>query len=455
MAVTWSTMKITPTRLLAVLIGMLVFIAGVPAWAAEPDEAAESVDFRGYYIEDGAPVEFDELESVADEFAARGFGFVALDEDPSGGADLFADQVRQMTDATTIIVVSDGEIGYVSDAFNDDQLDAAADEAIDLFDRSYAQGFERFASALVGVPVATSTADGAITTPTVAANAPSSDGSTAGSSGSGGGGGLFIFLLIIGAIVGFVIWMSRRSKQKRTDAYNDRVEDLKDEIRAEMSEAANEILELEDKVRVSDDDRAQDLYAAGAKGYADFQEKLDSATTFEDLHNLGNEFDRIQWQLEAAEAIVEGRDVPPEPTPEPLPAPEVPDASAGSARPNLPPELDMRRDRSQPIPPSRTPSRPRGGGALGSLGKLGSIAVILRELQRSGQMSSTRSRSRRGASSARGGSSGVQVPRLPGSSSSSRRSGGRSGSRSTSRTSSRSSSRSSGSRPKGRGRRKR
>jgi hypothetical protein len=441
-------MSITSTRPLAMMVGLMVVLAATAAWAAEPDEAAESVDFRGYYIEDGAAVSFEELESVAAEFSDRDFAFVALAADPAEGADLFAEEVRQISGARTVIVVSDGELGYVSDEFDDAELDAAADEAIDSFDRSYADGFRRFASALVAVAVAragieppgtgsattAAASDGAITTPTVAPDAS-----------SGSGGGLFVFFLIIAAIIGFFIWMSRRSKQKRTAAYNERVDELKAEIRAEMSEAANEILDLEDKVRVSDDDRAQDLYAAGAKGYADFQEKLDAASTFEDLHDLGNEFDQIQWQLEAAEAIVEGREVPPEPTPEPMPAPDTAEAAP---RPDLPPELDLRQDRRQPMPPPR----PRGGGALGSLGKVGSIAIILRELQRAGGRSSTTSRSRRGSSSGRGRSTGVQVPRFPGSSSTGSRS---SGQRSNSRSTSRSSGRSSGSKPRGRGRRKR
>ncbi|MDH3500048.1 MAG: hypothetical protein OEM97_08000, partial [Acidimicrobiia bacterium] len=181
--------------------------------AAESSEAAEAVEFRGYFIEDGAPVDFDDMERLVSDFEGQGFGFVALDADPVDGADLYADEVRQASSARTIIVVSAGEIGYVSDDYGTVELNAAAGAAIGTFDTSYVEGFRRFANALAGVPVAAGAAPGSITTPTVAPQAQSEPG---GSAATGGGGGFVAFLLIVVAIIGFFFWMSRRNKRKQT-----------------------------------------------------------------------------------------------------------------------------------------------------------------------------------------------------------------------------------------------
>lgn len=414
-----------------ILCGVIMLAGASPVLAAaEPAEAAESVDFRGYYVEDGAPVDFGMMEQLVDEFAGQGFGFVALEQDPPGGADLFAEEVRQASSARTVIVVSSGELGFVSDDYDDAALDAAADAAIGLFDRSYGDGFRAFARELAGVPaVATTSAGGGLTTPTVVPQ-PSPPAS------SGGGGGALLWLIVIvAAAVGFFVWRSRRSNQRRAELDSARLEALKDEVRKELGTAANEILELEDRVRVADNDRASELYAAGAQGYADFQETLDSATTPEEIHELGNQVDRVLWQLASAEAIIEGRDVPPEPVPEPFPEASTPPGR----RADLPPELDMRRERPRPAPSGR------GGGGLGSLGGLGAIAVIMREMQRA-------SRSRPRAPRVRVGRSGsrIQVPQFP---TTGRRTSGGAPRRRSSRSSARSGSRPS--RPKGRGRRRR
>ncbi len=403
-------------RLILFVAAMSVLAGAGPALAAaDPADAAADVEFRGYFAESGAPVGVNDMEALVDEFP--GFGFVALAEDPAEGADRFADDVLAASSARTVIVVSPGELGYVSHDFDDARLDAAADAAIDLFDRSYVEGFRRFAGQLPGEAA----------------------------SSSGGGRGLLIFLVIIVAVIGFFIWRSRQAGRRRATDHAAKLEELKTEIRKELGTAANEILDLEERVRISENDRARELYAEGAQGYAEFQAELEAADSFDEIHELGNKVDKVLWQLEAAEALIEGRAVPPEPVPEPLPTSQAPGRS--QSRPSdLPPDLAIRRDRRPPIQ-----AQEGSGGGFGSLGGLGTIAVILREMQRTTQRGRGPSRTRLGSGRSSGG--GVQVPRFPGfGSGSSRR-------RSSSRTSGsrRSPSRSSGSRsrPKGRGRRRR
>lgn len=400
------------------LSAALALLAGTaPALAAaDAADIAADVDFRGYYIDPGAPVDINEMEALVDEFP--GFGFVVLAEDPPAGADVVANEVLFGSSARTVIVVSPRELGYVSDDFDDGQLDAAADNAIDLFDRSYVEGFRRFATELTG----------------------------AGDASSGGAGsGLLVFLLIVVAVIGFLIWRARKAGERRASAHAAKLEELKSEIRNELGTAANEILALEDRVRMSENDRAQELYAAGARGYAEFQEELEAARSFDEIHELGNKVDMVLWQLEAAEALIEGREIPPEPVPESLPAPEAPPAEPRRA--DLPPDLDLRRDRRPPLQPSGP-----GGGGFDSFGGLGAIAVILRELQRAGRPARTPF----GSGRSRGG---MQMPRFPGFGSGSGRRGPSGSSRRSSprRSSGSSTSRSRGarSRPKGRGRRRR
>ena len=246
-----------------------------------------------------------------------------------------------------MIVVAPGEIGVRSTIYSDDDIDRALDAAFDLFDTSYYDGFAAFAGALDSVEATESS--------------------------SGGGG--FIFLLIIVGIGLLIWWAIRRSNRNREGTFQTRIDEVKAEIQGQLSEAANDILELEDDILLSDNQDAKELYYSGSAGYAQFQEQLAGATSLAQLDHLAEGADLALWQLEAAEALLDGEAPPPRPKARPDFEPPAPPPSSQVRHPELPEELQLRRDRRDV-----RGVRPRQRSSAG-IGGLGAAAVILRSLQ--------------------------------------------------------------------------
>lgn len=401
-------------RVLAV-VG-LVFTLAVPAFATDVGDVTTELELRGYFIDTGVDVDFGDLEDLVDRY--EDVYFVALADDPSGGADLFAsDALVALAVEGTVVVVSPTEVGARSTLYGDDDLDRAFDRSIDAFDSSYVEGFDLFAGALQPIAAPATTQPGTVTPEPIAEP-------------SGGGSGGLIFLVVVVGIALLIWWAIRRSRRTREEMVERRVDEVKAEIQAQLSEAANDILELEDDILLSDHQEAKELYYAGSEAYSRFQEQLAGASSFAELDALAEGADIALWQLESAEALLEGREPPPKPEPRPGFEPPQP-AQQERRHPDLPEDLQLRRERR-----AQRGTRPRQRSS-GGLGGLGAAAVILRSLQR-GRAPQPPRTTRRAS-----GSSGVQVPTFG---SSSRRGGSSSRSRTP---------RSSAPKPRGRARRRR
>jgi hypothetical protein len=293
---------------LLLLLFVLIVSAGA-AWAADPGEVADQVDPRGYYIEPGSAVDFEAMEALVGGVtnSQTRFYFVALATDPVGGTDEFAEEVLARVDpGATVVVISPGEIGARSDDFSSTELDAAADAAVSDSDRTFESDFRVFAESLVGVPTgATATTTGPTATTISSASGSGSDG--------GGGGGTFVFLAIVAGVIALVVFMTRRSAKQARQATGQRLEEAKQEIRGQLDVIANEILDLADKVTLSERDQAEEYFRIASTTYQHALEQLDEATNLAELERLSDRLDTTRWQLEAAEAVVEGRPIPPEP----------------------------------------------------------------------------------------------------------------------------------------------
>lgn len=280
-----------PVLLLSLLV--LIVPAGA-AFAADPADVADQVDPRGYYIEPGSGVDFEVMEDLVAEVATSEtrFYFVALADDPVQGADEFAEEVLAFLDqGATVVVISPGEIGARSDDYSNDDLNRAADAAVNDADSSYEGDFRVFAESLAGVPA----------------------GSTGSTGDEGGGGGIFLFLAFVVGVIALVFFMIRRSARKTREATGQRLEEAKQEIRGQLDVIANEILELADKVALSGRDDAEEYFRTASATYQEAQDQLDEAENLAELERLSDRLDTTRWQLEAAEAVVEGRSIPPEP----------------------------------------------------------------------------------------------------------------------------------------------
>lgn len=282
----------------------LFLVSAIPALGADPDDILVELEFRNYAAEQGTTVDINGLEElIADVDAVeRDLYFVVLRSDPAGGNDLFAGRLIDGQLAGTVVVISPNEIGASSSVFDDDAVADAIDAAFDEFlDRNDIGAFGAFSRALP------ESSQGE-TEPTAAVAEP---GSNAPPSSDGGGGGLFLvfMLIIVGGIV-FVVWRnSRRDKQ----VVEGRLDEAKDEIKGQMDVIANEILDLSDRVTVADDDQALAFFREANDTYSEVSKAAETAADLGGLEALSDRLDRARWQLEAAEALIEGRDVPPEP----------------------------------------------------------------------------------------------------------------------------------------------
>jgi len=142
------------------------------------------------------------------------------------------------------------------------------------------------------------------------------------------------------AVVGFFVWRSGRKQKERSGA---RLDAAKAEVQKLLDAVANDILELEDEVMLSDNEEAQDHYERASATYAAAEKRLEQATKPLDLLELSNDLDVAIWELDCAEAVLDATDKPPkpeprrpepapQPTPQPRPAPAP--GSGYSRRPN-------------------------------------------------------------------------------------------------------------------------
>lgn len=263
--------------LLAVLVGAL------PAFGQSTAEIADQLDFRNYYIAEGASVSINEMETLVGSYPD--FHFVAMAENPSVGADELAAQLLELVGTGTVVVLSPDDVGAVSSGYDDAALGEALDAMVAQED-SYAVEFGQVAGELTG--------------------------QGSGSSPSREGG--FPWFAVVGvgivALIGFTVW---RSGRRQKEAQASRLEEARTEIRHQMDVIADQIVKLADDPRTEQSPEALGHYRAASETFAQAESRLAAATTLTALEDLSDDLDRARWALEATTALMEGRDPPPAP----------------------------------------------------------------------------------------------------------------------------------------------
>jgi hypothetical protein len=278
--------------LFALLLLSALLVAG-PASAQTPAEVAEVVAVQGYYVEPGAePVSEAKLIELANTMQDRGYNFVAvvLAEDPSGGAPAFASAiVDQFSVGATVVVLTPNELASDSTEFNNAELVRAGQDSLDMFNTDVNDGFTLFADNL---------------TPGVAV-------------GSGSGGGFpWGLVFIVAVIVLFVFLVVRRQTKVEKQRRVEDISEAQAEIKHQLDEIANLILEETDAIRVAENERAAEYLQRASQTYADALDLYERTTKLQQLETISDALDRARWQLQAAVAIRDGREVPPEPVKE-------------------------------------------------------------------------------------------------------------------------------------------
>ena len=287
-------------KFLALIVAVaFLLLNSAPVLAQTPSDVADIVATQGYYVEPGAePVNEAELMELVGVMQDRGLNYVAvvLADDPPGGANAYAGAiVDEFAVGSTVVVLSPSELGFASTEFSTAQLNAAGQDSIDLFSRDVNDGFTLFADNL---------------SPGVAAG----DGTEAGS--DGGGGFPWPLLLIVGGLVLIVIWVVRRQSEVEKQRKEEDVTEARTEIKRQLDEIANLILEETDAIRVSGLEPAAQHLQTASQTYADALDLYDRTSRLQDLETISDSLDRARWQLQAAVAMRHGREIPPEPVQE-------------------------------------------------------------------------------------------------------------------------------------------
>lgn len=282
----WPVATIVRVRLPLAFAASMLVVGSMAALAQTAGDVAEDVEFRGYHAAAGVDISVGDLEDLAS--SSSEIGFVALVDTPSGGADRFADDILAVVSSrNTVIVLTASEAGISSRVYDDAELDAAFDAALGSVGDSYETDFRQLVDAL-GVS------------------------SSATGSGGFGVGWILVILVIAGGV--FLVFRSSREdsqfKQKRLSS-------ARKEISDQMAVIANEILAFSDRVDVADHPEAVAHYRRASETYSATETRLQLAETWTDLAALSDDLDTARWEMAAAQALVDGREVPDRPDAEP------------------------------------------------------------------------------------------------------------------------------------------
>lgn len=264
-----------------VVVGALLVLAATPA------EVVPDLQARGYYIEEGSDADEDAVSSAVAEarFDGGRLSVVVLAEEPAGGATTFSDAALDGLGAGTVLTVGPETVGYASqgDVWTQDELDRAVDASL----------------------------DGSTSTDVVLLFTATLTGSTVeGQDPVGGGGSFWPFLLVIVAVVaviGFFVWRSARKSSEKRETQ------LREIVQGKLDDVANDIIDLEDEVQTAGSEAAQQHYERAAESYAAAQSTFERMEGTDDLLVLSTKLDEAIWELDCAEAILDGKPLPPKP----------------------------------------------------------------------------------------------------------------------------------------------
>ncbi len=348
---------------------MLALLAAAAPAAAQTDEAAVAAQLQatGSYADPGASVSaaaLDDLVTTLNNEGERMY-LVALADEPPGGATGFADRVYDILGAGVVVVLSPETFGWsgAPEAYSLVEVDTALDVALATVPEGASDDdiLREFVTALTGVD-----------DPAPAAPSP-----TAPSSGGGGSG--LVWLLVIGAVVvGGFFFLRSRSRKAAGERTDSRLAEARAAVQKQIDDLANDIIDLEDEVRTADNSQVSEFYAAAGATYNDVTDAFATADGPEELMDLANQIDRAIWQLDCAEAVLDGKPPPPEPTQRTMPVEPTP--AEPTAEPAGPGGLPPRPDYAGTPGSSSLPPRPDYVGRTGrrtSVGGGGLFDVII------------------------------------------------------------------------------
>jgi len=339
--------------LISVLVLLsVVFVAPRSAVAQSVNEIAETLERDGFYLgpfAEGDDDLFGQLVQQAESSDHRWY-FVSLAESVSAD---FADDLFDVVNPPGNVLVYYLEDDFANVQLATDSSESVENAALAPFDRDWdipeefmsdvVQEYDRLASS-------SSSNTGAAT----------GSGSTSGS--SGGGFPWLLFLLPLLLIGGMFWFMSRKKKQEKQDDHLETAQKIRAELQTELEELANDVIVLSSPVDVSENAQAIEFYREATDTYLEISDELPDPEKLADadvreLSALGTRVTHARWQMDAAEAILEGSPLPEKPKVAPPPAPKR------APRPREEQRRRMPQRQARPRVPY-SPSRRRSGGGL-------------------------------------------------------------------------------------------
>jgi len=299
------------TGTLAVVVLVSLALVATTASAATISEVVDDVSATGFYLDRGVSISEDDATQIVSAARNNGsrFYLVVLDDTPLGGNTAFAESVFDdlNVDSGTILVLSTEDVGWVTDneGFTSDDLDAAFEFA-NSEGGSDAEFAANFVIGLFGD--ISLTQEPMPASATTAAPSPATE-----SSGGGGGSGLLVFFVIIVGGGLLLFWLMRRGKKQSVNAAAEQMAKARGVVQKQIDAVANDILDLEDEVRVANNAEVDEFYNAASATYRTLTERLQQADTPDELVDLSNDLDVAIWQLDCAEALLDGKPKPPRP----------------------------------------------------------------------------------------------------------------------------------------------
>jgi hypothetical protein len=126
-----------------------------------------------------------------------------------------------------------------------------------------------------------------------------------------------VILVVAGLVAaGIATGISNLRTRRAFDAERQRdLREARGEVGAQVSSMADEIVALTDRVALAEnvDPEAGRLFAEATQTYQRAQSDLERASAARELEGVSDELDRARWKLEASRALLERRELPPEP----------------------------------------------------------------------------------------------------------------------------------------------
>lgn len=260
-----------------VLLVLLGTLWAVPALAQDVDVISRALLDDGFYVESGYSI--DGLAAAMDTAGADAPFLVALDQNISGPSAL-ADELVAQIGFGTVIVLTPDSIGGASFDFDTAEVDGRLDRVVEALgpDDDLVAAVEAFAGGPGGIS----------------------------------GGMVLVGLGVVGA--GGLAVASVRRRRRLEAAAQSRLAEARTELSRQVDLVANDIVDLNSQVELAENTTATEFYRNASATYALVEEAVPKAGSLDELERLSDQLGEARWELDAAEATLNGDVTPERPT---------------------------------------------------------------------------------------------------------------------------------------------